>query len=222
MADPDGNTKRCSRCAAHLPVSSFNGDKSAADGRQSKCRDCQKKLRRDWYERNREHEIAKAAQWALENPEKIRDMERRLALAQPGRTTASARKWRQENPERAAEFSRRWKKANPEAVRAMGRMAYARNPDKFLAKSHRRREKDPDTGSLFTEKDVRRIFASQKGLCACCGRKLATNFERDHIIPLALNGTNDPKNIQLLCRRCNRKKSDKHPVDFMREQGYLL
>lgn len=222
MADRDSNTKRCSRCATDLPISCFNRDKSTGDGLQCKCRGCQKEVRRDWYERNREHEIAKSVQWARENPEKAREKDKRRAIARPGRTTARARKWRQDNPERAAEFSRKWKKANPEAVREMGRLAYARNPDKFLARSHRRRVKDPETGSVFTEKDVKRIYALQKGLCTCCGVKLGNAFERDHIIPIALNGTNDPKNIQLLCIPCNKRKSDKHPVDFMQEQGFLL
>lgn len=31
-------------------------------------------------------------------------------------------------------------------------------------------------------------------------------FEIDHIKPVYLGGTNDIKNLQLLCHRCNRKK----------------
>jgi hypothetical protein len=35
----------------------------------------------------------------------------------------------------------------------------------------------------------------------------------DHIIPLDYNGSNDLKNLQLLCQSCNLKKSNKIPAD---------
>lgn len=41
-------------------------------------------------------------------------------------------------------------------------------------------------------------------------------------MPLAKGGEHTPFNIQLLCPRCNVRKSAKHPVDFMQENGYLL
>jgi 5-methylcytosine-specific restriction endonuclease McrA len=44
----------------------------------------------------------------------------------------------------------------------------------------------------------------------------------DHIVPLALGGKNEDRNIQLLLPACNMKKSAKHPNDYMREMGYLI
>ena len=40
--------------------------------------------------------------------------------------------------------------------------------------------------------------------------------------PLALGGSNDKANLQLLCPTCNAKKSAKHPIDFMQSRGLLL
>lgn len=55
-----------------------------------------------------------------------------------------------------------------------------------------------------------------------CRVKLMGIFHRDHIIPLDLGGTNDIRNIQLLCPPCNGEKHAKHPIDWAQENGLLL
>lgn len=47
------------------------------------------------------------------------------------------------------------------------------------------------------------LFAAEP-FCMICRRRLAT--VRDHIRPLAEGGSEDPENIQGLCRVCNRAK----------------
>jgi len=56
-------------------------------------------------------------------------------------------------------------------------------------------------------RDVRqRAWQRYGGRCAECS---ATDYlEYDHIIPVAKGGSNSDANVQLLCRRCNLKKSD--------------
>lgn len=222
MADHDCATKLCARCGQQKPLSEFNKCKDSADRLQYKCRACQKELRREWYLKNREGEIQKSKDWAKQNPEKAREKDRRRNKANPGRTAAQSKRWREENRQKYNEQKRAWKIANPEKVRAQARAAYAKNPERELAKAHSRRVKSPETGTVFTRKDVARILLLQRGKCACCASSLGARFHRDHIIPLALGGTNDHLNIQLLCAPCNRKKSAKHPVDFMQENGFLL
>jgi hypothetical protein len=55
--------------------------------------------------------------------------------------------------------------------------------------------------------DVRTaVWRRDGGKCVQCG---ATDYlEFDHIIPHAKGGANTVENVQLLCRRCNLKKSD--------------
>lgn len=50
------------------------------------------------------------------------------------------------------------------------------------------------------------VFARDGGVCQCCGSSL--NLEFDHITPFSCGGSNDASNIQLLCQRCNRSKSN--------------
>lgn len=48
------------------------------------------------------------------------------------------------------------------------------------------------------------VWQRDQGRCVECGSKVELEF--DHIVPLALGGSNTERNIQLLCANCNRAK----------------
>jgi len=50
------------------------------------------------------------------------------------------------------------------------------------------------------------VFTRDGGRCLCCGS--TQSLEYDHIIPFSCGGSNDATNIQLLCKSCNRSKSN--------------
>lgn len=62
------------------------------------------------------------------------------------------------------------------------------------------------------------VYFREHGRCAICGEDLSRLFFKDaqpnidHIVPLALGGTNDTTNLQLLCKTCNLNKLD-HTVE---------
>jgi 5-methylcytosine-specific restriction endonuclease McrA len=49
----------------------------------------------------------------------------------------------------------------------------------------------------------------KKGICAACNQKIEVGkaWDIDHILPLALGGTNATDNLQILCRSCHRSKT---------------
>lgn len=51
------------------------------------------------------------------------------------------------------------------------------------------------------------IFARDKYTCQSCGRK--DNLTVDHIVQLSHGGTNNPENLQTLCKYCHEKKDNK-------------
>lgn len=50
------------------------------------------------------------------------------------------------------------------------------------------------------------VWRRDGGKCCRCGSR--ERLEYDHIIPVSKGGGNTERNIELLCERCNRKKSD--------------
>lgn len=50
------------------------------------------------------------------------------------------------------------------------------------------------------------VFARDAGRCQCCGS--TQNLEYDHIVPYSCGGKSDASNVQLLCMKCNRSKSN--------------
>ncbi|PXX72585.1 MULTISPECIES: HNH endonuclease [unclassified Pseudomonas] len=58
------------------------------------------------------------------------------------------------------------------------------------------------------------LFYRENGRCAKCSTNLtgvfdpSQKFQIDHIIPISNGGTTDPTNLQILCEKCNKEKSN--------------
>ena len=59
------------------------------------------------------------------------------------------------------------------------------------------------------------VWNRDGGCCQNCSSR--DNLQFDHVIPLALGGSNTAENIELLCRKCNQAKSAKLTAPPMRE-----
>lgn len=79
-------------------------------------------------------------------------------------------------------------------------------------------------GGIWTRADIGRLMLTQRHKCAhtFCRASLKGKYHIDHIVPVALGGSNQLSNIQLLCVKCNLSKSATHPVDFAQMNGLLL
>ena len=61
----------------------------------------------------------------------------------------------------------------------------------------------------FTDSMKQKAFEIQNGICKSCEKKFEmSDMEADHITPLTEGGKTNEQNCQMLCRDCNRRKSD--------------
>ncbi len=61
--------------------------------------------------------------------------------------------------------------------------------------------------SRYISKTTKKIvFSRDGGNCNCCGSFFELVY--DHITPFSCGGSSDASNIQLLCQKCNRSKSN--------------
>ena len=230
--------KTCSKCGSSIFYVS------------GKCKACHSIAAKKWQESNKEKIKAKRAEYRLAN--KARDKEynaakyvknleaikaRNLAWAKAnkdksnaiGRAWASANKdkvkaknaaWVVANPDRVKERAEKYRLANPERVKIATAAWHRASPESSRISEHNRRAQM--NGGKLSRGLSDKLFKLQKGRCACCGQPLGKNFHLDHIMPLALGGSNTDDNIQLLRQRCNIQKKAAHPVDFMQKRGFLL
>lgn len=129
------------------------------------------------------------------------------------------RKYARNNPEQRKE----WKKKNHEKVKAW--LDRWRKENRHICRIHeeKRRARIHGNGGEHTHEQAMGMLDYQKHKCVNCKCKLTEeNRHKDHIMPLALGGTNDISNIQWLCDKCNMSKHAKEPIAWAQSQGRLL
>lgn len=62
----------------------------------------------------------------------------------------------------------------------------------------------------FSKSQIREAYERQNGICVKCEKQFdLSDMEADHITPWSKGGKTDASNCQMLCKDCNRRKSDK-------------
>lgn len=185
-------------------------------------REKKSEYRREYYKANRERELDGQRKYYEANRDKRLEWHRENYKAKHDEILDSNRKYREENREKLRELHRNRRASNPVGVREYFRKYYASNHEKYRVSSHTRRARVVGSAGKLSPGLAKKLFKLQRGKCACCGKSLGADYHLDHIMPIALGGSNTDDNIQLLRATCNLKKSAKHPIDFMQSRGFLL
>lgn len=174
---------------------------------KEKARESQKRSQEKHKDSVRERRRA----YYLQNKEEI--LAARKAYYEKNRVDVLSRvsAYRSDNREKAIEANARWRENNKDKIYELNR--------------NYRAAKRGAEGS-HTKLDVERIYRLQGERCAACGEPVARSgknrFHVDHIVALSRGGSNNPDNIQLLCRFCNLSKGPKDQFEWAKENGRLL
>ena len=148
----------------------------------------------------------------------------------------SSSEWQKANREKSREATRRWRLANPDKLIASQKRSYDANAEAMRARTAAWKKAKPDLANTqnrnrralrvaangeHNQDDIQALFKLQNGRCAYCGRRLST-YHVDHILPLIKGGSNEPRNLQLTCSKCNLTKGSRHPLEHARLIGRLL
>lgn len=64
-------TKHCSKCETEKPLSAFY-KRTGANSYHSACKECERSMAKDWYERNRDKAKSKYQEWRKNNPDAVK------------------------------------------------------------------------------------------------------------------------------------------------------
>ena len=131
------------------------------------------------------------------NPEPHRASNRKYHVSHCAARTAATAAWRAEHPEYAADY-------------------LAAHREEYRAHCRNRRSRILGNGGTHTAADVRAQYDRQRGRCYWCGEKVGRHYHVDHVVPIALGGSNGPENLVVACPSCNLRKNGKHPMELGR------
>lgn len=87
--------------------------------------------------------------------------------------------------------------------------------DRNRERAQRRADARQYVPGFHTTEDIALILAAQHGECYYCGKTLtASERIRDHMTPVADEGSEWPSNIALTCFECNHTKSNRGAIAF--------
>lgn len=191
--------------------------RSTKDGR---CCECEKERQQGSYW---SHPEKKRIHGQLDHyKNRDRNLARMQAYANDYKNEIAIRrgKHREENRDKLIADSKLWHSENKEHVSLYRQV----NAETYAAHARNRRARKRNAGGYHTHLDVLDILKRQNFRCVECGKSVRKRESRhvDHVMPIALGGSNWPSNLQVLCAPCNLSKNDTDPIVWAKRKGRLL
>jgi 5-methylcytosine-specific restriction endonuclease McrA len=125
------------------------------------------------------------------------------------------KKYYEQNKHLYAARSKKYTAANREKVRERNREWNKRNKDRTAQYNKRTRERHRDRMRLYgliSSPGAEQFLVAKRDGCVYCGS--TNDLQIDHIFPQSRGGEHAIRNMQWLCIKCNRSKSDQTEEEF--------
>lgn len=175
------NSQTCKICGSTKPLNEFYKNSTYTTGHESRCKECRKAYQADLY---------------LLNLEDKRQYSRKYYHKNKEQRSKYRSEWYQKNKNKNNQYHKEWRRNNPERSRAQRKI-----------ENSRRRARIENAAGNYTTSEWMKLKEKYDSKCLACDRsEPEVKITPDHVIPLALGGSNDIDNIQPLCWGCNASK----------------
>jgi HNH endonuclease len=176
--------------------------------------------------------------WRKKNSRKLvlylrkyyRRREPTLTLAQKRKRRELQAAWHRRNRNSILARAARWRKRNLLGIARKHHDWYLKNKERIVARRRERRRANPEAATIermarrmaqgrSTPMQIAAILLKQNHRCAnpyCRADLRKVDRHLDHKTPVSRGGTNWPRNLQWLCRRCNMEKMSKNMSEWRR------
>lgn len=164
--------------------------------------------------------LARLLKWRESNPEtsaeaiRVYREKNRFSLREKGM------KYYWDNRDICLERSRQYSNKNREKVASRVKQWRENNRESRVASEAKRRARKRMAAGSFDRDDVLGLIEKQDRRCVYCRSDITAGYHVDHVMPLALGGSNDLSNLQVLCPTCNLSKGALHPAEYEIRIGF--
>lgn len=192
------------------------------------CCECLLIRLRDWRVNNREESRARDRKWRAENVERRREQERTRYAKDPEKFVNKTKLYYKNNAEsvRTRRIEYHYRSYQNEDVRIKAKIRSQQwaleNPARAKVSVRNAKARRKNISGRHTADDIESIMKSQFWKCAYCRVRLGKKYHVDHITAVSKGGTNDRRNLQVLCVPCNLAKGARDPIFHAQMLGMLL
>jgi len=227
---PDGLNCECKTCRSIYGRAYREQNREAVLARKrdyrTKNNEKVKAGQRSHYVRNREAIREKRRRMRVEKKEQISAWRRARYLKHREAILEQCRGSRNRRLDKVRAYNRSYYLLHRKECREQSRKYYIKNSDKVKARVATYRLANYDkaratsdrvqarrrarmTGGTFENIDRNLVFKRDGGRCHLCGKRVEKAWHLDHIIPIALGGAHEYRNVAVACVHCNLSKNRK-------------